>query len=87
MGNFILHDAAQSCTSVVLSHMGMKTDLTLYRIPWDNLLLRAPPEGRLEEIENALGELEFKQHAQRFTKIWAAMRSAEEASAAAGLLH
>ena len=87
MGSVILHHAAKSCTRIVLSHMGMKTELSSCRIPWDNLLLRAPPEGRLVEIEKVLGELEFRQHAQRFTKIWAAMRSAEEASAAAGLLH
>ena len=55
------------------------------RIPWDNLLLRAPPQERLAEIEMALGELEFRQHAQRFTRLWAAMRSAEQAAAAAGV--
>ena len=56
------------------------------RIPWENLLLRAPPEERLAEIEKALGALEFRQHAQRFTRLWAAMRSAEEAAAVAGVL-
>ena len=55
------------------------------RIPWDDLLLRAPPEERLAQIEVALGELEFRQHAQRFTRLWAAMRSAEQAAAAAGV--
>ena len=59
----------------------------LCRLPWENLLLRAPPEERLAEIEAALGELEFRQHAQRFTRLWAAMRSAEQAAAAAGVLH
>lgn len=48
-------------------------------------MLRAPPQERLGEIERALGELEFRQHAQRFTKIWAAMRAAEQAAAAAGV--
>lgn len=59
----------------------------VHRIPWDSLLLRAPPEERLADVEAALGELEFRQHAQRFTRLWAAMRSAEQAAAAAGVLH
>ena len=54
-------------------------------MPWEDLLLRAPPEERLAQIESALGELEFRQHAQRFTKIWAAMRAAEQMAAAAGV--
>ncbi len=47
--------------------------------------MRAPPEERLAQIESALGELEFRQHAQRFAKIWAAMRAAEQAAAGAGV--
>ncbi|CAK0782361.1 hypothetical protein CVIRNUC_005650 [Coccomyxa viridis] len=65
----------------------IQTDVNLppVRMPWEDLLLRAPPEERLAQIESALGELEFRQHAQRFAKIWAAMRAAEQAAAAAGV--
>jgi hypothetical protein len=41
----------------------------------------------LQDIERALGELEFRQHAQRFTKLWEAMRAAQQSAEAAGVLH
>ena len=71
-------------TSYVCSELP-STGHTWCRMPWEDLLLRAPPEERLAQIESALGELEFRQHAQRFTKIWAAMRTAEQVAAAAGV--
>ncbi|BDA43054.1 DNA polymerase I [Coccomyxa sp. Obi] len=56
-------------------------DLPPVRVPWESLELKAPKEENLEAIEKALGDLEFRQHSQRFTKIWAAMRAAATAKA------
>lgn len=50
------------------------------RVPWESLELKAPKEENLAAIEKALGDLEFKQHSQRFTKIWAAMKAAASAA-------
>ena len=36
----------------------------------------APPEEDLAGIERVLGDLEFRQHATRFTILWEAMRTA-----------
>lgn len=43
--------------------------------------MKAPKEENLEAIEKALGDLEFRQHSQRFTKIWAAMKAAATSKA------
>ncbi|KAK9915428.1 hypothetical protein WJX75_009044 [Coccomyxa subellipsoidea] len=55
-------------------------DLPPVRVPWESLELKAPKEENLAAIEKALGDLEFKQHSQRFTKIWAAMKAAASAA-------
>ena len=46
------------------------------RMAWAELRLQAPQQADLSEIERVLGELEFRQHSQRFTRVWEAMRSA-----------
>lgn len=42
--------------------------------------MKPPGKESLVAIEKALNDLEFKQHAQRFTKIWDAMHRAAVAA-------